>query len=43
LFGKKWDAEDSLCLSQNNQNLMAWFALEETARNIGISFDLDVA
>lgn len=43
LFGKKWDKEDSLCLSQNNQNLMAWFAFEETAREIGISFDLEVA
>jgi len=43
LFGEKWDKEDSLCLSQNNKNLLAWFAFEETARNIGISFDLEVA
>lgn len=43
LFGEKWDAEDSLCISQNNQNLLAWFAFEETAREIGISLDLEVA
>ena len=40
LFGDKWDCEDSLALSTNNQNLLAWFAFEETAREIGISFDL---
>ena len=41
LFGDKWDKEDNLCLDTNNQNLLAWFAFEETAREIGISFDLE--
>ncbi len=42
LLGEKWEKEDSLCLSQNNQNLLAWFAFEETARSIGIAFDLEM-
>lgn len=42
LFGEKWDSEDSLCLDTNNRNLLAWFAFEETAREIGISFDLNM-
>ena len=43
LFGDKWDKEDNLCLDTTNRNLLAWFAFEETAREIGISFDLEVA
>ena len=43
LFGEKWDKEDTLCLDNNNRNLLAWFAMEETAREIGISLDLEVA
>jgi uncharacterized protein YbcC (UPF0753/DUF2309 family) len=43
LFGEKFDKEDALCLSQNNQNLLAWFSFEETAREIGISLDLEVS
>ena len=42
LFGDKWDKEDTLCLDNNNRNLLAWFAVEETAREIGIAFDLDL-
>lgn len=42
LFGEKWDKEDTLCLDNNNRNLLAWFAMEETAREIGISLDLDL-
>ena len=42
LFGDKWDKEDTLCLDNNNKNLLAWFAMEETAREIGISLDLEV-
>ena len=42
LFGEKWDQEDNLCLSATNQNLIAWFAFEETARNIACSFDLNL-
>ena len=41
LFGEKWDKEDTLCLDNNNRNLLAWFAMEETAREIGISLDLE--
>lgn len=31
IFGDKWDKEDPLALSTMNQNLLAWFAFEETA------------
>ena len=34
LFGDKFDSEDPLCLEQHNQNLLSWFAYEETARNL---------
>ncbi len=43
LFGEKWDSEDNLCLDVTNRNLLAWFAFEEVAREIGINFDLEVA
>ena len=43
LFGNKWDNEDFLALSTQNQNLLAWFAFEETCIEIGISLDLEVA
>jgi len=33
LFGDKWNAEDPLAIQTNNQNLLAWFAFEETARS----------
>ena len=42
LFEEKWDQEDNLCLGATNQNLIAWFAFEETARNIACSFDLNL-
>jgi hypothetical protein len=42
LFGDKWDCEDNLALDTQNQNLLAWFAMEETAREIGIALDLDL-
>jgi hypothetical protein len=32
LFGDKWDADDPLAVEQYNQNLLAWFGFEETAR-----------
>jgi hypothetical protein len=42
LFGDKFDTDDFLCVDTTNQNLLAWFAFEETARNIanqlGIEF-----
>lgn len=34
LFGDKFDRDDPLCLETHNQNLLAWFAYEETARQI---------
>lgn len=34
LFGDKWDADDPLAREHLNQNLLAWFGFEETARNI---------
>lgn len=34
LFGDKWDDDDPLAREQFNQNLLAWFGFEETARNI---------
>ena len=32
IFGEKWDQEDPLCLDKPNQNLLAWFSFEETAK-----------
>jgi hypothetical protein len=34
LFGDKWDDSDPLAREDINQNLLAWFGFEETARNI---------
>ena len=34
LFGDKWDKEDPLALENSNQNLLAWFGFEETAREL---------
>lgn len=34
VFGDKWDKEDPLCLETTNQNLLAWFAFEEIARQL---------
>ena len=34
LFGDKWDTADPLAMETHNQNLLAWFAFEETARNL---------
>ncbi|MDO9208732.1 MAG: hypothetical protein Q7T91_10830 [Sulfuricurvum sp.] len=42
LFGNKFDTDDFLCFGTMNMNLLAWFAFEETARqianNIGMEF-----
>ena len=32
IFGDKWDRLDPLALDTQNQNLLAWFGFEETAR-----------
>lgn len=42
LFGSAFDPEDPLCLETNNQNLLAWFGFEMTARKIGSDIGLDV-
>jgi hypothetical protein len=34
LFGDKWANDDPLALDQTNQNLLAWFAFEETAQQL---------
>ena len=34
IFGDQWDHYDPLCLNTQNQNLLAWFSYEETARRI---------
>ena len=34
VFGDKWDAEDPLAADTQNQNLLAWFGFEETARRV---------
>jgi len=34
VFGKQWDKEDPLALEDKNQNLLAWFGFEESARNV---------
>ena len=42
VFGDKWDKEDPLALEQNNQNLLAWYGFEETARQIGMNLGLEL-
>jgi hypothetical protein len=34
IFGNKWDSEDPFAEDTSNQNLLAWFSFEETAREI---------
>ena len=34
VFGSKWDSEDPFAEDTSNQNLLAWFSFEETAREI---------
>lgn len=34
LFGEKWDVDDPFAREHMNQNLLAWFGFEETARKI---------
>lgn len=34
LFGDKWDKSDPLARDTQNQNLLAWFGFEETARHL---------
>lgn len=34
LFGEKWEKEDPFAVERMNQNLLAWFGFEETARKL---------
>jgi hypothetical protein len=42
LFMGKWDPEDPLALEVNNQNLLAWFAFEETARRLAARNGIEI-
>lgn len=42
VFGDKWDKEDPLALQELNQNLLAWFGFEETARKITEKLGLEL-
>jgi hypothetical protein len=42
IFGDKFETEDVLCLDTNNQNLLAWFAFEETARKIANELGMEL-
>jgi hypothetical protein len=41
LFGNNWDEEDMFVEDISNQNLLAWFAYEETLRNIFNELDIE--
>lgn len=34
LFGDRWETSDPMAEDINNQNLLAWFSFEETAREL---------
>jgi hypothetical protein len=40
LFGNKWDEKDTLVLDTNNQNLLTWFAFEETLRRVAEELEI---
>ena len=42
LFGDRWFNDDPLALETNNQNLLSWFAFEETARKIAEEKEYDL-
>jgi len=42
IFGKLWDQEDPLCLDTHNQNLLAWFSFEETARALAERSSIEI-
>lgn len=42
LFGDKWDNDDPLARDIYNQNLLAWFGFEETARRMAESAGMEV-
>lgn len=42
VFGKNWDKSDPFASDTHNQNLLAWFSFEETARNLSYSLGYEV-
>jgi hypothetical protein len=42
LFGKNWEQDDPFANDTHNQNLLAWYSFEETARNIGYSLGYEI-
>ena len=42
LFGDKWDTEDIFAEETTNQNLLAWFGFEETARKIASDNGIEI-
>ena len=42
LFGDKWDKEDVFAEDQYNQNLLAWFGFEETARILAYRAGIEI-
>ena len=41
MFGDKWDEEDMLIEEISNQNLLAWYAYEETVLNVLNELDIE--
>ena len=42
VFGKNWDTTDPFAEDTQNQNLLAWYSFEETARNISYSLGYEL-
>lgn len=42
LFGDKWDNDDFFAKEEMNQNLLAWFGFEETARKLAEKNGMEV-
>ena len=42
VFGDKWDTDDPLARDTHNQNLLAWFGFEETARKLADRAGIEV-
>ena len=42
LFGKNWDNDDFFAREEANQNLLAWFGFEETARLLCVRAGIEV-
>ena len=42
VFGDKWEKEDPLARDTMNQNLLAWFGFEETARKLAEAAGIEI-